>query len=61
MRWSKAALTCRGAASGQPISRVVEAEIDERQRAVAEYQGHGLDTADLELELATLKRYGQGR
>jgi hypothetical protein len=43
------------------IERVFEAEIDERQRAVAEYRGHGLDTADLELELTTLKRYGQGR
>jgi hypothetical protein len=43
------------------IERVLEAEIDERQRAVAEYRGHGLDTADLELELTTLKRYGQGR
>lgn len=39
------------------IERVLGEEIDERQRAIAEYRGHELDTADLELELATLRRY----
>ncbi len=39
------------------IARVVTAEIDERQRAIREYERLGADTTALRVELTTLQRY----
>ena len=39
------------------VRAIVQAEVEERQRAIAEYQDLGADTAGLESELATLVRY----
>ena len=39
------------------IAAIVRAEIDERLRAIGEYESAGEPTADLELELETLERY----
>lgn len=39
------------------VRAIVQAEVEERQRAIVEYQDLGADTAGLESELATLVRY----
>lgn len=39
------------------IERIIDAEIEERERALAEYRRIGADAEALEAELATLERY----
>ncbi len=43
------------------VATLVEREVEERRRAIITYRAAGHDVADLELELATLERYRDGR